>query len=483
MIKNKWNSMSLKWKIFSIFVMFSLTLLLVLWLFQVIFLDSFYKGIKINETKSTANTIESNINSSTLKSIVDKLSENRDINIMLMSSSENELYTSTYSQNGTFDKFTSNMIQDLISKASKNNGQYLEYYDPNDFKITNQDIGNNFEARTGKNMNSLETIVYVKIVDSKIIVITCRISPVDATVNTLRTQLYYITIFMIIFSLIVALILTKVVSKPIEKITNSAKILATGKFDVVFSGTGYKEINELTNTLNYAANELGKTDNLRKELIANVSHDLRTPLTLINGYAEVLRDFPDEENKENIEIIIEETNRLTTLVNDILDISHLENSKNILNKTKYNLTESINKVILRMSEFTKRNEYVIEFEHDKEIYVNADKTKIEQAFYNLLINALNYTGEDKKVVVKQIINNDIVTIQVIDTGIGIDEKYIQHIWERYYKVDKEHIRPVTGSGLGLSIVKNVISLNDGEYGVESKLNSGSKFWFSLPIDK
>lgn len=124
--------------------------------------------------------------------------------------------------------------------------------------------------------------------------------------------------FMILFSVMLALVIAKWIFRPIEAINNSAKMLATGDYSTQFKGTGYKEIAELSETLNYTAKELSKVELLRQELIANISHDLRTPLTLISGYAEAMRDLPDENNSENAQIIVDETKRLTTLVNDVM---------------------------------------------------------------------------------------------------------------------------------------------------------------------
>jgi signal transduction histidine kinase len=320
------------------------------------------------------------------------------------------------------------------------------------------------------------------------LVLNSQIFPVNATVNTLRIQLYYITAFMILFSVILALIIAKWVSRPIEAINNSAKVLATGDYSTRFRGTGYKEIAELSDTLNYTAKELSKVELLRQELIANISHDLRTPLTLISGYAEAMRDLPDENNAENAQIIVDETKRLTTLVNDVLDISKMQTGNQTIQPHHYNLTTSLEESVNRMSKMMEIDGYDISFNADREITLLADETRICQAFYNLLTNAVNYTGPDKKVMVTQTVFknpadnlSDWVKIEIADTGEGISEEDLPYIWERYYKVDKTHKRAVTGTGLGLSIVRSIIDMHGGSYGVTSKLNEGSVFWFSLKI--
>jgi signal transduction histidine kinase len=332
------------------------------------------------------------------------------------------------------------------------------------------------------NRPPLQSIVYLKKVDDdKIILINSMISPINATITTLLYQLYYITGIMFVLSVLLAIIISKRISKPIENLNTNAKVLAKGNYDITFSSNEYKEVGELSDTLNVAATELKQVEMLRRELMANISHDLRTPLSLIYGYAEIMHDFPNEIKPEQTQTIMNETRRLTSLVNDVLDISKLESGIEKLNISMFNFTQSIKTTTDRIYELIKPEGYSLTFNYDKEVTLKADEIKITQVFYNLLVNAINYTGGDKTIVIRQIISNKNVKIEIIDTGNGISEENIPLIWDRYYKVDKNHKRAITGTGLGLSIVKNVIELHDGTYGVNSKIGKGSTFWFSLKI--
>ena len=234
--------------------------------------------------------------------------------------------------------------------------------------------------------------------------------------------------------------------------------------------------------MNTAATELSKVDRLRRELIANISHDLRTPLAFIYSYAEMMHDFPDEVTPEQSQIIMDETKRLTSLVNDMLDISLLEAGVAKLNRTHYNLTESLRNTVNRMNELTKNEGYRIEFEYGEEIALLADEVKITQVFYNLLLNAITHSGDDKTILVRQSVQDRAVKIEVIDHGEGISPGDLPYIWDRYYKVDKKHRRPIMGTGLGLSIVKKVIEMHHGQYGVISEEGKGSIFWFQLELE-
>ncbi len=222
-------------------------------------------------------------------------------------------------------------------------------------------------------------------------------------------------------------------------------------------------------------------EGLRRELIANISHDLRTPLTMITGYGEVMRDLPGENTPENVQTIIEESRRLTALVNDMLDLSKLQSGMQTLHKAPFSLTRSICGILRRYAKLTEQDGYHIDFLYDEDATVDADEMKLSQVVYNLINNAVAYTGEDKKVTVRQVLSPASVRIEVEDTGEGIAPEDLPYIWDRYYRVDKIHKRAQIGTGLGLSIVKTILDLHRARYGVTSEKGRGSTFWFELDI--
>ncbi len=326
-----------------------------------------------------------------------------------------------------------------------------------------------------------EVILYAEVMRTasgwnRMILIESEITPVDATVETLQVQLVCVTGVMVLLGGLLAYFIARSISRPVAAVNEAAKELARGNYEIHFAAGGSKEVSELAQTLNYAAAELSKVEGLRKELLANVSHDLRTPLTMIQGYAEVMRDLPGENTPENVQIIIEETERLTSLVNDLLDLSRLESGAITLERTRFDLTQSIRAILRR---YDKLASYSFPFEAEEDVFVTADELKISQVVYNLVNNAITYAGEDKTVTLRQTVENGKVRISVSDTGEGIPQDKLKDIWERYYKVDKEHKRAQVGTGLGLSIVKNILELHGGAYGVESEEGKGSTFWFEL----
>ena len=264
----------------------------------------------------------------------------------------------------------------------------------------------------------------------------------------------------------------------------AAKRLAKGCYDADFHVDGYKEVTELSDSLIHASEQLSRNDRLQKELIANISHDLRTPLTMIIGYSEVMRDLPGENTPENVQVIIDETQRLAQLVNDLLDLSKLQAGSRMPTLESLNLTDLIESTMLRYEKLTKKDGYRIEYSADVSVDVRADRTMLLQVIYNLINNAINYTGSDKLVRVTQRLSEDgtRVRVSVIDSGVGIAPDQIPLIWDRYYKIDRVHRRAMIGTGLGLSIVKQILEAHRTTYGVESKVGEGSTFWFDMPVE-
>jgi signal transduction histidine kinase len=436
------DKLKLQWKVFSFLLGFCALLLSILWLFQTVFLSDMYKYIRKNELEKAITLVENNINSPELEDVLYELESTKEIIVR--------------------------PIEDFIP--------------PEPPVLPDRPLS---DRRNQKHPETITKVQEYVLEDGNKITLTfhAMITPVDATVSTLQMQLFIITGIMLLFATLLAIIISKHIANPIEQINQSAKVLAKGNYETEFHGSGYLEIKELSDTLNTAALELSKVERLRRELMANVSHDLRTPLAFIYSYAEMMHDFPNEATSEHSRIIMDETQRLTSLVNDMLSISMLETGTAELSKKNYNLTDSLRKTVDRVRELVKFEGYRLDFRYDEDVFLSADEVKITQAFYNLLLNAITFSGEDKTVTVRQSIRGNMVRIEVIDLGEGISQSDLPDIWERYYKVDKKHKRSAIGSGLGLSIVKKIIDLHDGEYGVESEVDKGSIFWFQLKLSR
>jgi two-component system phosphate regulon sensor histidine kinase PhoR len=229
--------------------------------------------------------------------------------------------------------------------------------------------------------------------------------------------------------------------------------------------------------------EIRKLETIRSDFIANVSHELKTPLTSIKGFIETLLEgaLDDKENNRNfLEIIHEHAERLNNLVNDLLSLSHLESKEITLENKDISLRQLVEGVILGFNAQLRKKNIEVKNELPAGLSVKADKNRVEQVFTNLIDNAIKF-NKDKGFI--KIYSHDVngkVKIIVEDSGIGIPEKDIPRIFERFYRVDKARSRELGGTGLGLSIVKHIVELHGGIVGVESIEDFGSKFWFILP---
>lgn len=495
----KLNKISLKWKLFFYILLFSVIVILIFCVFQILLLDKIYRSTKIKQTKSLMSEVYNNINDTDVSlfkdsnaNVVKKIKSiledaEADVYLLKQVNNNNEFeYPIIYSSSGA-DFNNKGLNTEQLNKI------YLgieKISDPK-FVVFKDDERPEFQQviTDQTDVISNDTLIYcqrVKLADNQsnyMIVIFARITPVKPAIDTLKTQLLYITLIVIVLSIGVALVLSKTISKPIIDITTTAKNLgASNYYNLNFNGKGYKEISELNDTLNYAVGELKKTEVLQKELLANVSHDLRTPLTLISGYAEMMRDFPNEDQSENIQVIIDEVKRLTNLVSDLLILSKISTRTEPLNKTRLNLTNLIESIVIRQQKLLESQQFSITFDYEKEVYIFGDEGKIEQVVYNFISNAVNYSDKSKRIKVLQIVENGQVKISVIDEGVGIKKEDLEYVWQRYYRVDKTHQRPSQGSGLGLSIIKEILEYHNFNYGVDSTYGKGSTFWFAAPID-
>ena len=434
-LKLKVERLGLKWKVFIYLFVFCALLLAILWLFQTVFLNDMYKFIRTQELNRVIDSVEKEI-------------DNPDLFLLLM-----------YIQ-VEYDIMVS-LTQDFVPPPQPGR-QIIVRRGPLTYDTITET--REFALQNGQTIS---------------LTFHALVAPVNATVTTLRVQLYIVTGVVIILAVFLAAIIAKKISKPIEDISRSAKTLAKGDYDTRFSGSGYREIVELSDTLNTTAVELGRVAGLRRELLANVSHDLRTPLSLIYSYAEMMNDFPDEITPDQTNVIVQETRRLASLVNDVLDMSKLESEMERIDCERFSITKSISETTERVGELLKNDGFKILFLHDREAYVDADEAKISRAFYNLLINAVNYSDESKTITVTQEAQEDRVRISVTDSGEGVSQEDLPLIWERYYRNVKNHKRATHGSGLGLSIVKKIVELHGGSCGVSSELGKGSTFWFEI----
>ncbi|MEG1584790.1 MAG: HAMP domain-containing sensor histidine kinase, partial [Anaerovorax sp.] len=308
--------------------------------------------------------------------------------------------------------------------------------------------------------------------------------PVSSTVSILTNQLIYVTIISLILAFLLSFYLSNRIARPIRSITRQAKKLANGQYGIIFQGGHYTEIINLANTLTHTSLQLEKANTLQKDLIANVSHDLRTPLTMVKSYAEMIRDLSGdvpEKRNSHLQVIIEEADRLNLLVSDMLTLSRLQSGVVTVEPESFSMKDTAESIIHAYTLLEEQEGYSILLDCPEDIMAKGDPMRIKQVVSNLLNNAVKYCGQDKTVFVSVRRVRNKMRCEVTDHGMGIESSEFDQIWDRYYKASTNHIRTTTGTGLGLSIVKEILTLHNSKFGVISQVGKGSTFWFELEI--
>jgi signal transduction histidine kinase len=448
--------------------------MILLWLFQIVFLESFYTRMRIADIKNEGRTIIGLLEQGKRSEFEDRLSIfafNNNMNIELLDTSGNTAFTTgSTGLSGQMRMMTmmmGNSARNEVYKAAIAGKEAV-------VTLTHPRFGNKFML-TGLPVKMSGQL-------SGVLILNIPLAPVEDTASILKRQLLYIIPILMIASFLISFLISRKFTRPILEITKATEVMAAGNFSVRIKSKKQDEIGNLAETINYLGQELSKIEQLRKDLIANVSHELRTPLSLIRGYAETIRDVtgnaPDKREKQ-LGIIIDETERLSGIVDDILNLSQLQSGYFNLNKSRFPIKELLDNVVRRYTVLSDKTGIKIILTNTSEAILEADLARIEQVLYNLINNAFNHTPDGGSITVKGIDRQDTVRVEVSDTGSGIPQEELPHIWDRFYKAEKTSGKKNVGTGLGLAIVKNILNAHRASFGVESKKDEGTTFWFEL----
>lgn len=300
-------------------------------------------------------------------------------------------------------------------------------------------------------------------------------------------QFFFVTALIILFFGLIIILITlsgryfvSSIVQPLEKINSITKVIAKGDFTVRLNGNTDDEIGELSESINEMASQLNETEKLKNEFISTVSHEIRTPLTAIKGWGETLKNIGNDPALTNkgLDIIISETERLSDMVEELLDFSRIQNGSMKLNFSAFDISEVLNNVYLSYkSKADKENKELILMLSDESLLIKGDESKIRQVLINIADNAIKYTreGSDIKIILER--NEKYVTIYFIDNGKGISEKDLPHIKEKFYKADNT----VRGTGIGLAVADEIIKKHNGNLNIQSKIDEGTVVEIVLPI--
>ncbi len=442
-------------------------MLLLIWLLQIFFLRNYYDKMKITSTETLVATIQKSYDTDG-----DEIFSNKLQNI----ADNDDIYVRIVYKNNTI--FSSKKQSELYNKEFEESEKILTNYPDED------SVSFILEGVSTKR----ETWVYAGYLDAShdtILYVFAPLYPVASTISILQNQLVYILFISLAFAFLLSIYISYRITTPIKDLTNLAVKFSKGDFSVNFRNDYfYSEINDLSIVLNKATDEVEKSIALQKNLMANVSHDLRTPLTMVKSYAEMIRDLSGnnpEKRNTHLQIIIDESDRLNSLVDDILTLSSIQAGTFDLSISNFSIQELITSIIQPYKIIEKQDGYNIIFNCKQDVQVIGDQSKIRQVVSNLLTNAIKYCGDDKKIFINVKKWGQRVHCEIIDHGQGIKSNELPHVWERYYQSSTHHVRNTQGSGIGLSIVKEILLAHNARFGVESKVGRGTTFWFELEV--
>ncbi|MEA4972481.1 MAG: HAMP domain-containing sensor histidine kinase [Candidatus Metalachnospira sp.] len=471
---------SIRTKLWSGMMLMMAIIMVLLWLFQIVFLDKFYTVFEVGDVKKNAESIVQDIGKlKTLSQINDsdqitQEMENfvyeKQLTAEIIDTNYNVVYQKTSGSSMMMPGMMGDTFTNIVLSAL--NGEELTQ------KVIHQKFGYEFMI-IGKPIlieNSVKGAM----------IITMPMASIEKTTGILTRQLIIITAVLLIVSVLISLKLSQNFANPILKISRQAESYASGKYKVRITDAGDDEIGRLAERMNDMGEALARNDILQKELIANVSHELRTPLTLIRGYAETLRDITGDntqKREKQLSIIIDESERLGKIVEDILKLSQLQAGAVTLEMGSFSLSDMLMSIKENYELDMKGRTLDLINVCDLKENLLGDQNRLQQVFYNLIGNAFRHSNENMPVEVSVKQESAKVKIEVRDYGEGIKEEDLPHVFERYYKGTRADGKKSEGTGLGLAIVKSILEMHHANYGVESRLGEGTVFWFELDKEK
>ncbi len=478
-IAEKIDTSSIKTTTLFSFVMFAMILISFLWVLTSFFLDTYYQTVRTQEVIRTADSIDAQY----------RKSSSSFSNYAIETASINGIYIRIDNGADTmiFDGIRTPIESEELSDSSTGiSDRYSEDIARISKRLEEDPSGSVTETMHSATSDSEARLIYASnIIEGSEVATLYIIAPLypdQTTLRIVKSMLSYVTVILLSVACLLAYALSKRITSPIENLTRSAKELSTGNYNVKFNGSSFTETKELARALNKASYEMEKTDFYQREILANVSHDLKTPLTMIRSYAEKIIDIsgdnPEKRNAD-LQIIISETERLNRLVTDMLSVSNLQSNNVEMHRETFDLVEAAEDVYESFMVLGSSQGFDIHFQPCKPAYVTGDRSKIMQVMTNFVSNAVKYSGDSKFINIQLSRSNRKVAFHCIDHGVGIPSDEISHVWDKYYRTSANHERDIEGTGLGLAISKSILNLHSANYGVKSEEGKGSDFWFEM----
>lgn len=410
------------------------------------------------------------------------------------------------------EKFASDRNVEELKRRLQNSLFIPEFYgqeggpNPENHVVVEENENYTIQRTYNPSMKDSFLEMYGYLSNGNILYMNLAVKSIQENVDISNRFVRYIGVIMIGISAVAAVALSSVITKPIKEISTIAEKMSELDFDAKYTGNNKSEIGILGKSMNTLSEKLEKTiselksanlelkkdieskeemDEMRKDFLSNVSHELKTPIALIQGYAEGLKEniTDDPESMEfYCDVIIDEAQKMNTMVKKLLSLNQLEFGNEQPVMERFNLTELIASVVHSNELIASQKGITIEFHGDKAVYVWCDEYKTEEVVTNYLTNAINHCDYEKKIVIDMVKTDGNVRVSVFNTGDIIPQEDIDNIWIKFYKVDKARTREYGGNGIGLSIVKAIQDSYNKGYGVINHSN-GVEFWFELDADQ
>ena len=476
---------SFRTKLWIWFAVFAAVILSLLWILQTVFLQRFYNSMMIGNIRSAAEEIIKNSENEDLDDLIDELSVEDSLLVYITNEDGDVLYSSdaynTYFRQPPRQGMGKDRNDPRRRQEEKGSFRSL----PDNYEQFLSELKKSETGEVGFTYDGHYIFgSYLRLDDDDpaILYVSGSLGAVGAAASIIRIQLIWVTALSLVLAFVIAWLIAKRFSGPINRLSVQAQMLGSEDYEDRFEKGFCRELDELDEAMAHSAAKLAEARDYQKELLANVSHDLRTPLTMIRGYAEMVRDVSwEDEAQRNADtgVIIKEADRLTALVNEILEYSRLREKNYKAALLEVDLSELTENVLDRFEPLFSREGGTIEREITPDCVVLVDRELLERAIYNLLDNATRHTSETEKKITVTVRGDSRICLEVRDYGEGIDPEELPHIWEKYYTNRQRGSKGV--SGLGLAIVKQIASIHHAEVLAESEPGEGSKF--SLILDR
>jgi two-component system, OmpR family, sensor histidine kinase VanS len=493
-LRNKFNgNRSITKKLFIITTIFFAVFVGSTLIIQSLFFERFYISKKKSDLKSSIENFRADYNkakdNSAAMELAAEYEANYNIKIIILDSSNRLILNQSRFRN---DGAKTRDLTDFIRLWNEQTGKaLLEDNKTQIYVISNRDSNTRNIAAINYNSEKTEVIFALS-----------SLQPVNEAVGVIEKLYLYFAITAVLFTIILALIYSKMIALPLVKINKVATKMAQLDFTEKCEATNKDEIGNVAASLNFLSENLDnaltslkqanakleediekerKLEKMRKEFVASVSHELKTPISLIDGYAVGLKDniFEGEDRDYYLDIIIDEAEKMGNLVSDMLDLSYLESGSFKLKKEEFNLTELIQHTLKKYETIFEEKKAKLELNLLESVIVNADWNRLEQVITNFITNGLRHVNEQGTIYVRMSDKGNSVTVEVENTGSSIAEEDLIKIWDKFYKVDKARTRKLGGTGIGLSIVKNILIHHEYLFGTENT-DRGVKFYFIVP---